>query len=332
MKVRDYFASVLDSMAKGLFASLIVGVIIKQLGVITGLDAMRDLGQFAQYFMGPCIGAGVAHARGTKQFGMLAAIVAGAIGAGMIKFTGEAWTVAVGEPVGALVAALAGVELGKLLEGRTKFDLLIVPAAVITAGAIIGTFVSPVIASALTAVGMFVNRITEMHPIPMGILLGIIVGVILTLPVSSAALCISIKISGLAAGAALAGCCAQMIGFAVSSFRENKASGLVAQGLGTSMLQVPNIIKNPWIWLPPTIASGVCGLLATTVFRMETTSVGAGMGTSGLVGQLATYEVMGAAALIPMIILHFLLPAAISLPINEVMRRKGLIKAGDMKL
>jgi uncharacterized membrane protein len=321
-------------MAKGLFASLIVGVIVKQVGVITGLALVERFGQLAQYFMGPCIGAGVAYARGAKQFGALAAIVAGAIGAGTLKFAAEAgvWTVATGEPVGALVAALAGVELGRLLEGRTRFDLLVVPLAVLAAGAVTGVFLSPIIAGALLKVGEFVNRLTELQPVPMGILLGVIVGMILTLPISSAALCISIQISGLAAGAALAGCCAQMIGFAAISFRENKLGGLVAQGLGTSMLQVPNIIKNPWIWLPPTVASALCGVLATTVFRMETTSVGAGMGTAGLVGQLTTFGVMGPASLVPMLILHLALPVAVAVPISEWMRAKGRIRLGDMKV
>jgi uncharacterized membrane protein len=321
-------------MSKGLFASLIVGVIIKQIGTLTGIGIITQIGQIAQYLMGPCIGAGRAYARESKQFTLLSSLITGALGAGAIKLAAgaAAYTIAVGEPVGALVAVLAGVEIGRLVEGRTKFDLLIVPAIVIVAGGLVGIFVSPYIASALNSVGAAINEMTKLRPLPMGILLGIIVGMILTLPISSAALCISINIGGLAAGAAVAGCAAQMVGFAVMSFRENKFGGLLSQGIGTSMLQIPNIIKNPWIWLPPTVASAASGALSTVLFHMETTKVGAGMGTSGLVGQFETFAVMGTSSLLPMLLLHILLPAFISLTGGELMRRVGLIKEGDLKL
>lgn len=330
MKVRTYLALVLDGMAKGLFASLIIGTIIEQIGVYSGMEDIAQLGLIAKYMMGPCIGAGVAYKRGAKQFTLLSAIVAGALGAGTIAAitAGKG----VGEPMGAFVAALVAVEIGRLVEGKTKFDLLIVPAVVISVAGVIGFFVSPVIAEFLNGIGVAINNLTTIQPFPMGILLSVIVGIILTLPISSAALCVSIGISGLAAGAALAGCCAQMVGFAVISYRENKVSGLISQGIGTSMIQVPNIIKNPWIWLPPTVASAITGPLATMVFKMETDRVGAGMGTSGLVGQLRTLSVMGNSSIVPMIILHFLLPAVISLVISEIMRKKGLIKFGDLKL
>jgi uncharacterized membrane protein len=325
-------------MAKGLFASLIVGTIVKQIGTLTGSGVITNIGQIAQYLMGPCIGAGIAYARGSKQFTILASMITGALGAGAIKLLADSvtgaqtYSVAVGEPVGALVAVLVGVEIGRLIEGRTRFDLLIIPATVIISGGAVGIFVSPYIASGLNRIGDAINQFTLLQPLPMGILLGAVVGVILTLPISSAALCISIGISGIAAGAALAGCCAQMVGFAVMSFRENKFSGLLSQGIGTSMLQVPNIVKNPLIWLPPTVASAICGALSTMVFKMETTRVGAGMGTAGLVGQFETFGVMGEASLVPMLVLHVLLPAAISLAGGEFMRRKGWIKPGDLQL
>ena len=334
---------VLDGMAKGLFASLIVGVILKQIGTLTGLAVITQIGQFAQYLMGACIGVGVAYARGAKLFTMLSSIITGTLGAGAIYIAAGGtsgavasgavfYNISVGEPVGAFLAAIVGIEIGNLLEGRTKFDLLIIPAAVITSGGFVGIFVSPYISQFLNQIGRFVNELTMLHPLPMGILLGIVVGMILTLPISSAAICISIGISGIAAGAALAGCCAQMIGFAVASFRENKLSGLLSQGIGTSMLQVPNIIKNPWIWVPPTIASGICGGLSTMLFHMETTSVGAGMGTAGLVGQFATVEVMGVGVMTQMLILHFLIPALVSLVFCEMLRKSGKISLGDLKL
>ncbi|MDR1688658.1 MAG: PTS sugar transporter subunit IIC [Clostridiales bacterium] len=337
MKVRNYFAEALDGMAKGLFASLIVGVIIKQIGDITGFAPLSQAGQIVQYFMGPCIGAGIALKKKAPIYTVLSAIVVGAIGAGTFQVTnGTATAVSylprVGEPAGAFFASLAAVEIGSRAEGKTKFDLLIVPAASILAGGIIGVTVSPFMSELMRQIGVLVNSFTELLPVPMGILLGVVVGMVLTLPISSAALCISIGISGIAAGAALAGCCAQMVGFAVASFRENKVSGLLSQGIGTSMLQVPNIIKNPRIWIAPTISSGICGLLSTTVFRMETTAVGAGMGTAGLVGQFTTYSVMGAPSLIPMLILHFLIPAALTLIISEFLRKISWVKPDDMKL
>ncbi|MDR0957937.1 MAG: PTS sugar transporter subunit IIC [Clostridiales bacterium] len=337
MSAKTYAAKVLDGMAKGLFASLIIGTIIKQIGVIFNIQIIIDVGQVAQYFMGPAIGVGIAFARGAGTFTMISAIVVGGIGAGTVKFGEAGAVIAMGEPVGALIAALIGVEFGKFIEGKTKLDLIFVPAGIITVGGTVGIVASPLIAKALNQLGVFVNTLTNLQPIPMGILLGIVVGMVLTLPISSAALCVAINIGvndtgTIAAGAALAGCCAQMVGFAVISWRDNKASGFFAQMLGTSMIQVPNIIKNPLIWIPPTIASGVCGLVSAIGFKMLSTSVGAGMGTSGLVGQFATYGAMGAKSLLPMLITHFLLPAVISLAAAEFMRRKNWIKEGDLAL
>ncbi|MDR1706228.1 MAG: PTS sugar transporter subunit IIC [Clostridiales bacterium] len=334
MKIRTYLAQVSDGMAKGLFASLIIGTIITQIGVYTGFMPLENFGRVAQYLMGPAIGAGVALSRKASTFTLLAAITAGAIGAGTLTLTDGVWAAGIGEPVGAFIAALCGTELGKLIEGHTKFDLLLVPAAVILVASVLGAFVSPVIKDFMTFVGGQINRLTELHPLPYGILLGIIIGMILTLPVSSAALCIAIQIGGLAGGAACAGCCAQMVGFAVMSFRENKWGGLLAQGLGTSMLQVPNIIKNPLIWIPPTIASGVCGLLSTMVFKMETDMVGAGMGTSGLVGPFRTLSVMGNGieVILKIVTLQLIIPALISLVLCELMRKKGFIRQGDLKI
>jgi uncharacterized membrane protein len=336
MKIRTYLSKMFDGMAKGLFASLIIGVIIKQIGEYTGIAALQTFGQVAQYMMGPAIGAGIAFSRKAPMFTLLAAIAAGAIGAGSVRFIAEAgiWGIRVGEPVGAFLAAFLGVETGRLLEGKTKFDLLLVPAVVILAATLAGLFVSPPVSNFMTILGGWVNSLTALHPLPLGILIGIAVGMILTSPISSAALCIAIGIGGLAGGAACAGCCAQMVGFAAAGFRENKFSGLISQGIGTSMLQMPNIIKNPWIWLPPTIASGAGGLLSAVVFKMETDMTGAGMGTSGLVGPLRTYEGMGggSGALVSIAVVQFAAPAVISLIICEMMRKKGLIRLGDLKL
>ncbi|MEG2377808.1 MAG: PTS sugar transporter subunit IIC [Clostridia bacterium] len=335
--VRAYAATVFDGMAKGLFASLIIGVVIKQIGVYTGIDLLVKIGQIAQYLMGPAIGVGVAYARGCRQFTVLSAAVAATIGAASVTLTAGAsgaltGAIAIGEPVGAFIAALVGIELGKLVEGKTRFDLLLVPAVVIVAGGLVGIFVSPYMSHFMKWLGSLINTVTEMQPLPAGLLLGLLIGMILSSPISSAGVCIAIGIDGLAAGAALAGCAGQMIGFAVSSYRENKVSGLIGIGLGTSKILLPNIIKNPWIWIPPSVASAVCGVLSTVVFGIKSTSVGAGMGTCALIGPFTTISVMGIGSIWSILIVYFIVPAVISLAISEFMRKKNLIHFGDMKL
>ena len=234
--------------------------------------------------------------------------------------------------MGAFVAALIGAEIGKRITGKTKVDIVLVPAITIIVGSLAGIFIAPFVAMMMKAIGSLLNRATERQPIPMGIVLAVFMGMILTLPISSAALSIALGLEGLAAGAALTGCCCQMIGFAVMSYKENKVGGLISQGLGTSMLQIPNIIKNPLIWIPPTLASALLGPISTTVFKMKADSVGAGMGTSGLVGQFSTYSVMGNEAFIGIALLHFLLPAVLSYAISMYMRKKGYIKENDLLL
>jgi uncharacterized membrane protein len=330
--IQNYVINVLNGMAHGLFASLIIGLIIKQIGGIADIAALELFGRIAQLMMGPAIGAGVAYSIGSPPLGIFASMIAGAIGAGTVSFEGGAALLNIGEPVGALVASLAGAEVSRLVSGRTKVDIVIVPAATIIAGGYAGLYAGPWIASMMSMLGDMINLATQMHPLPMGILVSVMMGMILTLPISSAALAISLGLSGLAAGAATVGCCCQMIGFAVQSYRENGLGGLIAQGLGTSMLQIPNIVKNPLIWIPPTISSALLGPLATLFFKMENNRIGAGMGTSGLVGQLGTYAEMGNSAWPGMILLHFLLPAVLTLFFSEFLRKKKLIKPGDMRL
>lgn len=331
--VKEYSIQVLNYMAQGLFASLIIGLILKQIGEKTGLTMLTDFGKAAQLFMGPAIGAAVAYGVKAPVLSIFSSIITGALGAQTILLTAAGtYSVKTGEPVGALVAALVGAELGKLVKGRTKLDIIVVPATTIIAGGVTSVFVSPFMSSFMAALGQMINSATELQPIPMGIIVSTAMGMILTAPISSAAIAISLKLSGLAAGAATVGCSAQMVGFAVASFRENKYGGLLAQGLGTSMLQVPNIIKNPLIWIPPTVASAILGPIASAVFRMQNTPVGAGMGTSGLVGQFATVEAMGLSSLPLILLLHIVAPAVITLLVAEFMRRKNWIKPGDMKL
>jgi uncharacterized protein len=333
LRVRKYITDVLNFMALGLFSSLITGLILKQLGNTLKLPVLVEFGSYAQFLMGPAIGAAVAYGVKAPALSIFASLATGAIGASTIfQASSGVFSVRVGEPVGALAAGLIGAEFAKRISGRTKLDIILVPAGTIIVGGLTGKFVGPWVSYLMTSLGGLINLATELQPIPMGIAVSVIMGMVLTLPISSAALAISLKLSGLAAGAATVGCAAQMIGFAVSSYRENGFGGFIAQGLGTSMLQVPNIIKNPKIWIPPTLASAILGPIATKIFQMKNIPAGAGMGTSGLVGQFGTIEVMGTGAIYGIIILHFILPAILSLIISEFMRKKSWIKDGDMKL
>ncbi|TVQ40482.1 MAG: PTS sugar transporter subunit IIC [Spirochaetaceae bacterium] len=330
--VRDYVVRVLNGMALGLFASLIIGLIMRQIGVYSGLQFLANFGQIAQFLMGPAIGAGVAFSVGSSPLGVFAAVVTGAIGAGTVVLDAGQAGLTIGEPVGAMLAALAGAEFSRLIQGRTRLDIILVPGGSIIVGGAAGAFLAPAVAAMMTALGAFINALTGLYPLPMGVLVSVTMGMILTLPISSAAIAISLGLSGLAAGAATIGCACQMIGFAVSSFRENGVGGLVSQGLGTSMIQIPNIVRNPRIWIPPTVTAAILGPVGTVIFRMQNNRVGAGMGTSGLVGQVATVETMGPGSIPAILLLHFILPALLALLFSEIMRRKGWIRTGDMAL
>jgi uncharacterized membrane protein len=326
-----YWIRVLNGMGLGLFSSLIVGLILKQIGFYSGLKLIETLGGTAQLMMGPAIAAGIAWSIEAPPLSIFSVLVVGAVGAG--TFSGAA-PVVVGEPMGAAIAAVVGAQVGKIVRGRGggSIDILLVPICTIVSGGLAGVTVAPYVAQIMNGLGTIINVATTMHPATMGVIVSTVMGVVLTLPISSAALAISLGLSGLAAGAATVGCCCQMIGFAVSSFRENGPGGLISQGLGTSMIQMPNIVKNPWIWLPPTLASAILGPVSTLLFRMENNSIGAGMGTSGLVGQVGTFTVMGSAAWPGVIVLHLVLPAALSYFFAELLRRRGLIGQSDMTL
>ena len=332
--LEEYLVRVFNGMAWGLFSSLLIGLIIKQLGTLIGNDLLINFGNVAQKLMGPAIGAGVAYSVGASPLGIFSSVVVGAIGAGSISFDGATAIINTGEPVGAFVSALAAAEISKLIQGKTKVDIVLVPITTIIVGGLVGNYIAPYISAFMNYIGNFINMATELHPIPMGIIVSVTMGIILTLPISSAALAISLNLSGLAAGASVVGCCANMVGFAVASYKENGLGGLIAQGIGTSMLQMPNIIKNPLIWLPAIIASAILGPISSAVLKMQNNAIGAGMGTSGLVGQFAAIDVMGASpiVLITILLMHFILPGLIAYGVSEWMRNKGLIKPGDMKL
>lgn len=340
VSVREYITSALNGMALGLFSSLIIGLILKQTGEVANISILISFGQIAQFLMGPAIGAGVAYSIGAPPLGIFASLITGAIGANTIFFTEAGYySIQIGEPVGAFVAALAGAETVKWITGKTKVDIVLIPAATIIIGGLAGNFIAPSVTVMMAWLGNLINDLTVLHPIPMGILISVLMGMLLTLPISSAALAISLGLNGLAAGAAVIGCCTQMIGFAVASYKENGLGGFIAQGIGTSMLQVPNIIKNPLIWIPPILASALLGPLATTIIRMENNSIGAGMGTSGLVGQFGAFTTMvtvngesPSIVLAKIGLLHFILPALLTLIVSSLMKKQGWIKQGDMKL
>ncbi|MCK9444692.1 MAG: PTS sugar transporter subunit IIC [Tissierellaceae bacterium] len=321
-------------MALGLFSSLLIGLITKQLGTLLNIQALINFGNVAQKLMGPAIGAGVAYSVGAPPLGIFASVAVGAIGAGSIVFDGATAIINTGEPVGAFVAALVAAEFSKLIGGKTKVDIVLVPLATIIVGGFVGQYIGPYMSMIMNFFGSIINTATEMHPVPMGIIVSVVMGIVLTLPISSAALAISLGLSGLAAGASVVGCAANMIGFAVASYRENGIGGFIAQGIGTSMLQVPNIVKNPLIWIPAIVSSAILGPISTRLLQMESDMIGAGMGTSGLVGQFATIDVMGGTTktLILILLMHFILPGLISFGVSEWMRKRGFIKLGDMKL
>ena len=323
---KTYIVDALSFMAMGLFCSLILGLIIKQIALIPGLDFLADIAALLQ--SAPVVGGsiGLAIALGLKR-DPLVTISAVAVGALGYQFGG---------PVGAYLASVVGVAAGSLVSKRTPVDIILTPLMAVVVGGLFAKYCCAPINEWVMSLGEVINRATMLNPFIMGIIVSVSVGCILTLPISSAALCISIGISGLAAGAATAGCCAQMIGFAVISFKDNGLGGLISQGLGTSMLQIGNIARKPIIWLAPTLASAILGPISTMWLKMTNNAAGAGMGTAGLVGPLGCWDTMSATTdhtllLAEIIGLYFIAPALLSLLFHLIMKRLGWVKAGDMK-
>ena len=343
------FIDGLSGMGLGLFATLIIGTIMKQIGDLIGGNVGMYISTFAviaQRLTGAGIGVGVACKFKESIYVTLSAVTAGMIGAyaGNIMagtLLTESGTLALsgpGEPLGAFIAAYVGIELGHLVAGKTRIDLLVTPAVTILTGGAVGIIVGPPISRFMAWLGGIINWGTEQQPIVMGIVVSIVMGMVLTLPISSAALGIILGLNGVAAGAATIGCCCQMVGFAVISYRDNGLGGLLSQGLGTSMLQVPNIVRRPLIWIPPILSSAVLGPIAISPwFNMVNNATGSGMGSAGLVGQIMTYQTMTAfespvLVLIKIVVFHFLLPAVITMGVARGMRKMGYIHNGDMKL
>ena len=325
-----YLQKALSSMALGLFATLLIGTIIKTLGEQTAIwigenvvsEFLIETGALAASGMGAGIGVAVAYGLNAPPLALFASVATGMMGATF------------GGPAGAFVAAAIGAEFGKAFSKETKVDILVTPAATIITGMLAAKLIGPAVSWLMTSLGAFIMTATEWQPFAFGIVISVVVGLALTAPISSAALCIMLELSGLAAGAATVGCCAQMVGFAAISYKENGIGGVVAQGLGTSMLQISNIFKNPWILVPPTLAAAVIGPIATCIFKMTNIPIGAGMGTSGLVGQIGTFTSMGFSmnVLGMILLLQIALPIILSILFDRILKKVGKIKVGDYKL
>lgn len=342
------FVDGLSGMALGLFATLIIGTILEQIGgfINNSIGAyIIAVAAVAKSLTGAGIGVGMAFKYKVTPLTGVSAAVAGMVGAFAPKIiAGSVITEAgmlysgPGDPLCAFIAAFVAIQIGRLIGGKTKLDIILTPAASIIAGCAAGLFIGPPVSNVTTYIGEIINWGMERQPVIMGIVVSVVMGICLTLPISSAALGIILGLSGIAGGAAVVGCSAQMIGFAVASYRENKLGGLIAQGVGTSMLQMPNIVKHPQIWIPPIVASAILGPISSAVLKMTCYASGSGMGTSGLVGQFMTYASMVESGVDPVvtvieiIVMHFIAPAAISYAVSEFMRKKKLISFGDMKL
>ena len=326
---KKYIVDALSHMAFGLFCSLILGLIIGQIAKIPGLDFLTfisDALSAQSPLVGACIGLAIAYGLSCAPLVIISSAVAGALG---YQFGG---------PVGAYVSVIIASKVGMLVSKKTPVDIILTPLVTIVAGGLIAKYCCSPINDFMLYLGSVINEATKLSPFLMGITVSVLVGCCLTLPISSVAICVMLGIDGLAAGAATAGCCAQMVGFAVISFKDNGLGGLLSQGLGTSMLQIGNIVRKPAIWIAPTRSSAILGPVSTVWFKMTNSALGAGMGTSGLVGPLATFAAMSEAGAAPglliakILILHFAAPALIALGIHLIMVKAGMVKPGDMKL
>lgn len=361
---KTYFVDAMGAMALGLFASLLIGTIFGTLSELPGLAFLATIATYAKAATGMAIGVAIAHRLGAHPLVIYSAAAVGAMAnaMGAIINDGEivSWAATASSaeidgvfyssgPAGAFFAVLIACEIGKLVSKTTPVDILVTPVVTLLVGFFASWLLTPVIAYVMYYLGVFIAAATTYLPLIMGIVVSVVMGVVLTLPISSAAICamifspaalVAAQLNGtsegflLAGGACVAGCCAQMVGFAVISFRENKWGGVVAQGIGTSMLQMGNIVKKPIIWLPATLASAITGPVSTCLFKLECTGVAAGMGTCGFVGPIGVFDSMGftSTSVIGVLTVCIILPAILSLVFSEVMRKLGLIKFGDLKL
>ncbi len=353
---KRYFIDAMGAMALGLFASLLIGTIFKTIGMIPGLSVFTTIGTAAGAVAGPAMAVAIAYSLKASPLVIYSCAAVGYIA----NAQGGA-----GGPLAVLFIAIIAAEIGMLVSKKTKIDILVTPFVTLLAGGLLSVWFAPYIGTLVGFVSGFIGWATTCQPFLMGILVSVVIGIALTLPISSAAICASIGLSGmavyevvngasvlkdldysglaLAGGAAVAGCCAQMVGFAVMSFKENKWGGLVSQGIGTSMLQMPNIVRNPRIWIPTILTSAITGPLATCLFKMQMygAAINSGMGTCGLLGPIGIImgwfggeypKSVGALDWVGIALVCFILPAGLSLLFSEILYRIGWIKEGDLKL
>ena len=342
VSAKRYGIDALGAMAQGLFCSLLIGTIIKTLGAQLGVPFLTDIGTYAMSVSGPAMAVAIGYALKADPMVLfsLAAVGYAANAEG-----------GAGGPLAVLIIAVVAAECGKAVSKETKIDILVTPAVTILVGVALAKWIAPPIGTAASAFGIVIDNATKLQPFWMGIAVSVLVGIALTLPISSAAICSVLGLTGLAGGAAVAGCCAQMVGFAVMSFKENRWGGLVSQGFGTSMLQMPNIVRNPRVWIAPTLASAITGPIATCVFKLEMNGapINSGMGTCGLCGPIGVWTgwlapsedavAKGAEAIsatgfdwLGLVLVAIVLPAILAPAINMVCRRLGWVKDGDLKL
>ena len=347
ISARRYGIDALGAMAQGLFCSLLIGTILDTLGAQLGIEALVTIGGYASAMSGPAMAIAIGYALQAPPLVLFSLATVGYAANALGSTTLDGGKGA-GGPLAVLFIAIIAAEIGKAVSKETKIDILVTPLATILAGVGLSAWWAPAIGTAATSVGSIIMWATDLQPFLMGIVVSVVIGIALTLPISSAAICAALGLTGLAGGAAVAGCCANMIGFAVMSFRENRWGGLVSQGLGTSMLQMGNIVRNPRIWLPAILTSAITGPLATCVFQFQMNDpsggVASGMGTCGLVGPIGVYAgwvadvASGAKAAITamdwaaMVLICFLLPGVLTWAFGLVLRRVGWIREGDLKL
>lgn len=327
-----YFIDALGAMAQGLFCSLLIGTIVETVGNLSGWAFLNEIGGYAKAMSGPAMAIAIGYALKAPNLVLfsLAAVGSAANGLG-----------GAGGPLAVLVIAIIAAECGKIVSKETKVDILVTPLVTIFIGVLLSVGIAPTIGKAASSLGQLIMWATELQPFLMGMIISVLVGIALTLPISSAAICAALSLTGLAGGAAVAGCCAQMVGFAVMSFRENRWGGLVSQGLGTSMLQMGNIVRNPRIWIAPIVASAITGPIATCLFKLEMNgpAISSGMGTCGLVGQIGVYtgwvesgHAITAMDWIGLVLICFILPAILCWLGGMLLRKIGWIKENDLKL
>lgn len=328
----NYFIRTLNGLSYGYFTSVIMGLLLKQLGIFIHWSELTHWGQMIGYLMGPMIGLGIAYVTDAKGMNMLCALIAGTIGAGTFQVNQGGVSVHVGQPLTAYIAVVLSIELIRLIQDKIPFDLFLIPFISVVSAGLIAQFIGPYISQFISWLGFLINEGVHMHPIFMSIVISLLMGILLTSPISTIAMGTMLGLRGLAAGAALAGCCAQMVGLAIMSIDDNSLGDVFAIGIGSSQLQFKNIVKRPIIWIPPILSSIVSGFISTVVLKIQCTPLGSGVGTTAFVGFLESISIMGSKYWLPLLLVDLILPMTISWSLYRMFRKLNYIRSGDLKL